>query len=181
MTLPLLIGLYASMPQSGKSAVANHLVNCHCFQLRPFAGPLKRMAGSLLEELGFAPAVVTSMMRGDKTEKVFADVTLRSMLQTLGTEWGRKLIDENLWETAWKNTVGDLLHHGIAVVADDVRFPNEARAIWALGGHLWQVRRISAPAMANIHISEGQLDDFMFDRVLDNNGSLEDLYQEIDQ
>lgn len=50
----------------------------------------------------------------------------RSLLQTLGTEWGRKQISEDLWVNCIRPRIDTLLcHPSTIVIVDDVRFPNE--------------------------------------------------------
>jgi hypothetical protein len=65
------------------------------------------------------------------------------------------------------------------VVADDVRFPNEALAIKEMGGEVWKIVR---PGTENneSHSSEGQLDHWDgFSRIIVNDGSIDDLYHKL--
>lgn len=99
---------------------------------------------------------------------------VRRLLQRLGTEAGRKTIGEDVWARA-------LLDTGVPVklVISDVRFPNEADAIRALGG---LVVRVERPGMGpvNDHESEVALDHYDFDAVIDNDGSIVDLANKLE-
>lgn len=64
---------------------------------------------------------------------------------------------------------------GSFVVADDVRFLNEAMAIKEMGGEMWKIIRPGTENGEN-HSSEGQLDHWDgFSRVIVNDGSIQDL------
>jgi len=103
-------------------------------EIHPFAAPLKRM----IEALG----VDRKHLYGTPAEKaeplpLFGGLTARHAMQTLGTEWGRQCIGNNFWVTAWFATMPT----SPVVIADDVRFENEARAIINGGGLVIQVVR----------------------------------------
>lgn len=91
---------------------------------------------------------------------------IRGLLQRLGTECGRQLIDENVWVDAALNGLDP---DGMYAVSD-CRFLNEAEAIRARGG---KVIRITRPGVgpANSHASETSLDDYDFDAVVSNDDS----------
>lgn len=170
-TQPRLIGLYSPAPQSGKSTVAGLLESRHQFSTRSFATPLKRMVVDLLNSLGMNPEEIGYHMHEGKEAPIdkLGGASFRYLTQTLGTDWGRKLIDNDMWARA--ATEGDL--SGL-VVWDDVRFINEAEAIRAKGGVIWRVERPGATSQTS-HVSEGQLEGYAFDAVLTNNGTMEEL------
>jgi hypothetical protein len=64
------------------------------------------------------------------------------------------------------------------VVISDVRFPNEADAIKQLGGTVWRINRKSNTAV-NGHPSEHAMDNYMFSHVIYNDGTLDDLSDEV--
>jgi hypothetical protein len=64
------------------------------------------------------------------------------------------------------------------IVIPDVRFPNEARMIENQDGEVWRINRHNHGAV-NDHISERALDNHMFKRVLYNDGTLDDLSDEV--
>ena len=55
-------------------------------------------------------------------------------MQVLGTEWGRKLIHEDLWVRAWMREAVWMLQNGRRLAIDDLRYPNELDAVLRLGG-----------------------------------------------
>lgn len=101
---------------------------------------------------------------------------IRPLLQRLGTEAGREVLWDSIWiDAAFANLDPD----GKYVIAD-CRFPNEAAAVAERGGKIWRVERSGVgPALlpdGTIHKSETSLDDYHFDLVLHNNGSLEQFH-----
>ena len=64
------------------------------------------------------------------------------------------------------------------VVIPDVRFPNEADAIKELGGIIWRINRHGLNGI-NEHRSEHAMDSQMVDHVIYNDGSLEELSDEV--
>lgn len=164
----MIIGLYSPAPQSGKSEVARELGN-YGFVRKGFADALKAMIRPLLAAFGYAEVVIDKLLNtGEGKETVLPEigVTPRYLAQTVGTEWGREVIDPDLWIKAVLNDKRpDML------VIDDVRFPNEYEAIRAEGGQVWRVYR-PGRAPTNGHPSEGLLEDREFDEVIVNDGSL---------
>lgn len=61
------------------------------------------------------------------------------------------------------------------LVITDVRFPNEAAMVRQLGGQVWQVVRPGHEPPRTGHASETTGDEFAPDRVLVNDGSLDEL------
>ena len=99
---------------------------------------------------------------------------IRGLLQRLGTEAGRQV----LWDSIWIDAALHDLDPEKNYVITDVRFPNEAGAVRERGGLVWRISRVGV-GPANSHASETSLDDYSFDKVLENNGSLEDYRQEV--
>ena len=175
MTRPRLIGLYASAPRSGKSTVANYLNRQFGYEIVPFAQTLKRMVRPLLVNCGYSEEEIIDMEASDKLMTVRGlGVTLRHLYQTLGTDWGRKMVNENLWTIVWRQKVATLLAESDGyVVVDDVRFENEAREVRGFGGEMWRIFR--HPVTPGAHVSEGGLENYRFDRLIYNYGSIEEL------
>lgn len=172
----LTIGLYSPVPQSGKSTVAEILKNRFGFEQRPFAGPLKRLVVDLLWSAGFDPERIGQLMTRDKEAPIpeLGDKSFRYLMQTIGTDWGRKLIDKDLWVKLILNAP----QRADLVVIEDVRFPNEYDAVLADGGQMWRIERPGA-SLPNDHPSEGLLEDREFDEVIVNDGSLEALEDKV--
>lgn len=177
-----LIGLYSERPQCGKSTVAAAL-NARGYSTVPFAGTLKRMIRLLLLDLGLDDLEVEHAMAGGKELPCsqLGGTTPRQAMQWLGTDWGRQMVDTNLWVRCWQERTRHCLEHGGAVVVDDVRFPQEAQLIEQLGGVMVEVLRPGGGSEAfAAHASEGALDSWPFKAQLLNDGDLADLERSID-
>lgn len=159
---------------SGKSTAAMHLCDAHGFERVRFAGPLKEM----MYALGLSEAEV----EGDRKElpcDLLCGKTPRLAMQTIGTEWGRDIIGQDLWIKAWQAAV-DRLPAAVPIVVDDCRFPNEAAAVRANGGALIKIIRPGAGAGAAGHSSEGrELGVAM--ATVQNDGSVDKFLSRIDQ
>jgi hypothetical protein len=100
------------------------------------------------------------------------DMTVREFLQKFGTAV-RKEIDPDFWVKALFNVYNDA-----NIIVADVRFPNEAEAVKERGGILIRINRPGAGA--GNHISETALDNYDgWDYVIENTGTLEDLYNKV--
>lgn len=175
-----LIGIYSSVPQSGKSKLANYL-SVYDYKTVSFARPLKLMVRVLLSNLGYPPELVDRFMNEAKEEPIpNLGVSARHLLRTLGTEWGRDCVHPEVWNRCWRVSVQRHFNNGHHVVVDDLRFPNEAELIRQVGGQLWRLDRPDAPTPEGSHRSDGGLDDITFDHVLTNDGTLLDLYAQVD-
>jgi hypothetical protein len=179
---PKLIGLYSPVMQSGKSEVALWLAAAYGATRLPFAGPLKRMARELFRSFGFDEATVDRMINGDLKEQHIPvlGTTPRYVMQTLGTEWGRKTIRDNLWADAALSDARRYMADDRHVVLDDMRFENEVIAITKAGGEIWKVVRPGAPKPATAHPSEGLLEGIEFDHVIVNDGTIQQLRDPVD-
>jgi len=122
------------------------------------------------------------------------NLTPRKLLQLLGTECGRQIINPNIWVNA---TMGDYKQVGSPLVVmakgleplypnwiiTDCRFPNEAKAITDKGGINIRINRPNVLNNQNNinleHISETSLDNYKFDYVLDNNGTIDELIKQV--
>jgi len=174
MTTARIIGLYSPAPQCGKSSVAGILSEREIIPV-PFAGTLKDMIVPMLVALGYDYPRAWQLVLHDKQYVVpEIGVSVRHMLQTLGTEYGRQCLRPDVWLICWRKKA----ERFGSVVADDVRFTNEADLIRSMGGELWLVRRAGVQRTTN-HASEGGLDDYNFDRVIDNDGTLDELRSKV--
>lgn len=167
----MLIGL-TGLAGSGKSVVANILVNEFGFERVRFSAGLKSMVRQMLRDMGHIPEEVERHIEGDLKEVVMPElgVTPRHLMVTLGTEWGRDAVHPDLWANLWAARV-DCMPAGAHIVAEDVRFPNEVEVIRARGGSLWRVERHGL--VASDHVSERL--DVPADFTLKNEGRVEDL------
>lgn len=165
-----LIGIYAPLPGSGKSTLAEAIVRKgKATRVISLAEPLKEMLVVLLVHNGYTAQEAWHLITHCKHQSLqcLGGKTIRYALQTLGTEWGRNFIDEDVWVIPWEKKVERMLEAGCDVVCDDVRRDNEMQAVRDEGGMVVVLRRpaLPVPECAN-HASEGQLEDEEFDEVI---------------
>ncbi|PCJ68211.1 MAG: adenylate kinase [Rhodobiaceae bacterium] len=130
---------------SGKSFAADHLVAKGYARVR-FADPLKRMVSALLHDMGISALVVRQHVYGDLKDTPLGlegmeSLTSRDLQVTLGTEWGRQIVDPDWWVKIANLKVKKFLADGRDVVIDDLRFENEARLINGIGGRIIEINR----------------------------------------
>lgn len=159
---PRLIGLvgYAG---SGKTLAA-HSLREHGYNRTRFAETLK----SMLVALGLTKADLDGELK-EVPCVLLGGKTPRHAMITLGTEWGRNLIDGDLWVRTTMRRVHSMLKYESGVVIDDVRFPNEAQAIRDAGGTIWRIDRVGVGAGSS-HISETGQEDIEPDVIVINDG-----------
>lgn len=168
---PRVLIAFTGLAGAGKSTAALHLVETHGFHRVRFAGPLKAMMAAL----GLSQREID----GDLKEQpcaLLGDQTPRHAMQTLGTEWGRKLIVSDLWIRAWQAAM-DALPPGAPVVVDDCRFPNEAEAVRAAGG---VIVRIERPGAGTTSVHESEQHQLPTMSVLNNAHNPAWLFEQID-
>ena len=155
--------------QHGKSTVAQAFAR-EGYERHAFADPFKRM----LVELGLTYDHVYGNQKDDKPE-ILCGKTVRRAMETLGTEWGRNLIGEDIWINAWKTRVVPKILNGAKIVVDDVRFPNEAAAIWGFGGKIIRVTRPELGVPRTTHTSENP-EAILENYCISNTGGKEALF-----
>lgn len=170
----MLIGL-TGRAGAGKGSVAGVLVARHYFTEMAFADPLYRMV-SVLTGL-----TVDQLHDRAIKERVIPWIgkSPRQLLQSLGTEWGRQLVADDIWITV---TLGAAEHMRRAVVTD-VRFDNEAAAIRDAGGVVWRVVREGHSCLVAEtarHASEAGVDESLVDDEIANDGTFDDLAESVD-
>lgn len=170
-----IIGLYSPAQGSGKSTIAQILKNKHGYECVSFAGPLKQMCLAFFEGMGYSKEQACHLIYNKDYVLPGLNITVRKIMQTIGTDWGREIIDNDVWVKIWQMRISQFA----LVSVDDVRFENEARAVKDMGGQLWKVIR---PGVQNTdtHKSEGRLDQWdEFDRIVVNDGSMEQLEEQV--
>jgi hypothetical protein len=168
---PRIIGLCGAIG-AGKSTVAKLLVSKHGRTLLPLAGPLKNM----LMSLGLSYAQVYGSEK-EVPSDLLCGKTPRHAMQTLGTEWGRNHVGQELWTKAWLAQLAQLPNDFIVV--DDVRFANEFAMIRDLGGVIVDVWRDSLPHTNPSHPSERDRLAIAPDFIILNGGTEDALWHEV--
>jgi hypothetical protein len=135
----MIIG-FAGKKQAGKSTAAGFLVAAG-FKRVSFAEPMKVVAEHLLMCAGMSSHNVRFFERHKEDPMPIVGVTMRHFLQTLGTDWGRKLIHPDLWVMAAAGRIESMLSEGQDLVFEDVRFENEAAFIRDRGGLIVHIER----------------------------------------
>jgi hypothetical protein len=167
----MIIGL-TGYAQSGKDTVASYLVKQHGFTRVAFADKIRDILYDMNPMVNGEPLQITVDVEGwDKAKQRPA---IRMLLQNLGVS-ARKHLGEDFWINQALQNVG---MPGEKYVITDVRFRNEATAIWSIPGRIWRVERPGVKAV-NGHISETQMDSYPVDYTFINDGSIEDLEQSI--
>jgi len=195
---PILIGV-VGLIGAGKDTIADYLVNVHGFRRDSFAATLKDAVSAVF---GWDRDQLEGRSRHSRewreqldpwwSERLDRDVTPRLMLQIWGTEVCRRGFHDDIWIASLENKLRSTQDD---VVISDCRFPNEIDAIRQQGGQVIRVIRGEDPvwlmeARSHLrhqtplpsrlpHASEWAWAGTDFDRYLDNNGSLDQLYEQI--
>lgn len=171
-----LIGLIGRA-RSGKDTVARYLAMQHKFTHVAFADPMKEMLEAAFGDL---------FRDGDREQPIdWLGKSPRQLMQTLGTEWGRNQVHQDIWTLLMEQKILeqkalDEVGFGTNMVISDVRFYNEADMILKHGGELWQIQRDTAETV-NAHVSEQYSWDTYQTKTLDNNGSLAELFLQVEE
>ena len=186
---------------SGKDTVADYLVNFHEFRRESFASTLK---DSVAAVFGWDRTFLEGRTKEAREWREQVDpwwaerlamptLTPRWVLQYWGTEVCRKSFHDDIWIASLENKLRTSKDN---IVISDCRFPNEIQSIRDAGGIIVWVQRGELPnwydlaveanqgknvainelKMRKIHASETAWVGTEFDVVLDNNGSIDDLY-----
>lgn len=170
----MLIGLHGRAG-AGKDTIAQHLRDKHNYGTLAFATPVKDM----LIALGVPRA---NLMDGALKEQTidWLGQSPRQLMQTLGTQWGRGLVDDEIWLRHAGRRLQYLRRVG-PVCITDVRYLNEAQWVRAQGGRIWHVLRDGRITSYANHSSESPLPIEDDDRTLINNGTVEQLLDLVDR
>jgi len=189
---------------SGKDTAADYLVNFHEFRRDSFAATLKDAVGAvfnwdreLLEGRTKQAREWREQVDPWWAERLnMPDLTPRLALQLWGTEVCRRGFHDDIWIASLEARLRNSKDN---IVISDCRFPNEIKAIKNAGGLVVCVERGVKPhwydiaVQANkgvtsaskwlseekIHASETAWVGTNFDYIVDNNGTVDDLYNRI--
>ena len=183
-TFAEIIRLICSAPYLTDQTIEHYLKNPNSglikteWSIKKFAGKLKEVASLLtgipvykFEDQEFKKTNLPEEWNvwypnQDRSEPM----TVRELLQKLGTEAMRNGLHTNAWVNA---TFANFSYYSKWLITD-VRFPNEAAAIIEKGGILVRLQRNSD---TGDHPSETALDDYDFKIVIENTGTLSELIQ----
>lgn len=155
----------------GKSEVAKMLAKHYSFTRMKFADGLKNM----LRAIGLTEEEIEGPLKNQPCEKLGGQTPRHAMI-TLGTEWGRRLIHEDIWALALRKQILDSTAERIVI--DDCRFLNEEAVLRRLGGVIWQIQRPGYGPIEN-HQSELEHLEIRTDAYLENNSDLAGLYGQV--
>lgn len=177
MSAPARVIALAGLARSGKDTVADVLVSQLKADRYAFAEPMKTMLSSVFG---------SHFHTGDR-ERICpeAGVSYRYLMQTLGTEWGRNLIGQDLWVNLVDRRFNDgrIVHERFSLtgsqpytlVLTDCRFASEVAWIKSKGGIVIYVDRPGNMPVGSAHQSEADETRELADLMLVNDGSLDDL------
>lgn len=194
---------------SGKGTVGDYLNEHYGFKKDSFAKPLKDCVSIIFgwsRELLEGDTDESRVFRerlDDFWSKVCGyNLTPRLALQLFGTECIREVFNENVWS---ESLVRRYRENGRPnTIVTDCRFKNEIKVIQDNGGQVWRVKRGYEPKWYDRyieyyvdnnwyeigrlreegffpHVSETDWIGANFDQVIDNDGSIDELYYKVDQ
>ena len=196
---------------SGKDTVADYLVNFHGYKRESFANSLKDAVSQVFgwpRELLEGRTKESREWRETRDEwwskRLKQDITPRYVLQYWGTEVVRKGFHDDMWVASLEHR---LLNSQNDIVITDCRFPNEIKAIRSAGGRVIRIKRGPEPVWFDdarsmnkgpsrnmswalskhnieelgVHASETAWVGQKFDATLNNDGSLDELYSQIER
>jgi len=182
----MLIGL-VGLIGSGKDTVAERLVEQYGFKKDSFAKSLKDAVSSMFNWNREMLEGATNESRAWReqpdaywSERFGKPVTPRWILQYFGTEVMRGQMYDAIWLDSCLGR-----YKGDPTVISDTRFVNEIKTIKAHGGKVICVKRGELPTQKEMqdrgaHQSEWDWLDSDFDYIIDNNGTLEELFVKVD-
>lgn len=185
-------------------------------KIKKFAGKLKEIASILtgipiekFEDQEFKRTYLSDEWKVIEPNKFsvngkqgYSCMTVRELLQKLGTEAMRNGLHTNVWvnalfadyrpitcvnQTIWcSENQEEKCHNGFNYgcypnwLITDLRFPNEFQAVKEKNGICVRVSRpFYSTVQHNVHPSETALDKYTFDYEINNSGSIEDLVKEV--
>jgi hypothetical protein len=173
------IVVFTGKKRSGKTTAGKYLVEKHNYVRMRFAQTLKDM----LYEFGLTDAEVDGELKELPCVKLGGKTPVQAM-QTLGTEWGRDCMYLGIWTDALNRELEFHIEMGLKrFVIDDLRFLNEKEYIDKLR-EKYNVLVIGIERVRTVvgeHRSETEMDNILSDRGIENNGSIEELYKNVNR
>jgi hypothetical protein len=149
---------------AGKDSIGKRLIKSDEYVKFSFAGPLKQLCQDYLGVVNYGQLEADKAKAQEHLTLKGRHPTYREVLQYVGTDIFRKMYPD-----VWANkTIKDIEDYAsrqtplLKVVATDVRFPNEVKAIEAAGGIVIRLYRDVIKDEFSNHASETSLDDYPF-------------------
>jgi dephospho-CoA kinase len=168
--------------RSGKDTFGEYIVNKHGYNNVSLAKPLKEACKIIFN-------LSDEQLDTDKEipDSRWGNITPRKILQLVGTELFRdelnkqskelNSIGETIWITNFKQWYSK--NKDSNVVITDIRFEDEAKMVRDLGGTLINITRNTE--LQDKHISENEIDNIKAHYYIENNGTLKEFYDKIDE
>ena len=170
--------------RSGKDTFANYAIETYNCKKQKFAKPLYDMLVAMYENR-YSYEEFEEMKSKDQSLPGFPNVTVRKFLQLLGTEFGRDMIDKNLWTNLLINKVENYPEGTITIISD-CRFENELSSLVKNDKFrvcpIYLHRKDSKPQVH--HASEKDISDLSKLSMMywiENNGEILDLHEKADE
>ena len=141
-----------------------------------FAAPIKEAAKAAM---GWTDEHVDGELK-ELVDPLYG-VSPRYVMQTLGTEWGRNMIRDELWILRAKRFIDSCreLTPNCTIVITDVRYDNEAAFIRELGGTILEIVRLDNDKPVLNHVSESGVHLAYVAKVINNDGTEADLHKAV--
>ena len=188
---------------SGKDTVADFLVNFHEFRRESFASTLKDSVAAVFgwDRTLLEGRTAEAREWREQVDPWWAErldmptLTPRWVLQYWGTEVCRRSFHDDIWIASLENKLRNSKDN---IVISDCRFPNEIQAIKKAGGQIVWVQRgalrewyddavsanqghnigINNMKLRKIHASEWAWLGNEFNHIIDNNGTIDELFKQ---
>ncbi len=158
------VAFMANGPTAGKSTAAGLMASILAEKevktvVVPFAKPVKDIA----TQMGW------DGLKDDKGRTLLEDVGMG----------GRRYFPDT-WVNLWSQSVLDMWteDRNLVVLSDDCRFPNEVERIKRFGGILIKIKK-EGVERSDLVSEQYQPQDSMFDYVIENNGTMKELENEL--
>jgi len=166
---------------AGKDEICNYLRDKHSFVKVGFSDPIYELLWEMNPAIYDWPTDRYHMYQAlvatyglDDVKRLYP--TIRKYLQIIGTEYGRDVFGPDCWVRALDARVKD----SPLVAVRDVRFENEIDYIRSRGGFIVWVQSNRAPERDTSHTSEKLVFADHADYTVQNNGTLVELYRQLD-